>query len=135
MILVDSGVWIDYLGGTSTRQAEWLDHALGTRRVLVGDLMLTEVLQGCRTRRAFNATRAELLAFPILEIIDREVAIEAARSYRVLRARGITIRKTIDTLIATRCILDNIPLLFCDRDFNPFVEHLGLQSALAPGTH
>ncbi|WP_425228587.1 type II toxin-antitoxin system VapC family toxin [Sphingomonas sp.] len=131
MILVDSGVWIDYLGGRSTRQANWLDQQLGVQRVLVGDLMLAEVLQGCRTDREFNNTRAQLLSLPFVEIADREVAIEAARNYRTLRAMGVTIRKTIDTLIATRCIVDDIPLLYSDRDFDPFVEHLDLRSALA----
>lgn len=46
-----------------------------------------------------------------------------------LRARGITIRKTTDTIIATFCIANEIPLLYSDRDFNPFAEHLGLQAA------
>ena len=130
MILVDSSVWIDYLGGAPTREADWLDRKLDTERVLVGDLMLTEVLQGCRTDREFREVHAELLTFPFLEIVDRSIAIEAARNCRILRGRGVTVRKTIDTLIATRCIIDDIPLLYRDRDFDPFVAHLGLRSAL-----
>lgn len=98
--------------------------------------MLTEVLQGCNTDAEFNQLRAELLSFTILEMVDEVVAIEAARNYRILRGKGITVRKTIDTLIATRCILDRLPLLYSDRDFDPFVEHLGLVSALdRPGVN
>ena len=130
MILVDSGVWIDYLRGTPTQAADRLDDRLGQEVILVGDLILAEVLQGCRTDREFNETRVEMRAFGTLSIVDEEVATEAARNYRHLRGLGITIRKTIDTLIATRCILDRIPLLYSDRDFDPFVRHLGLRSAL-----
>ncbi len=71
-----------------------------------------------------------LAAFTSLTILDSESALQAAINYRTLRDRGITIRKTIDTLIATRCILDRIPLLYSDRDFDPFVQHLGLRSAM-----
>lgn len=136
MIVVDSSVWIDFFGPRPTRQSEWLDTILSTERIIVGDLMLTEVLQGCNTDAEFNQLRAELLSFTILEMVDETVAIEAARNYRILRGKGITVRKTIDTLIATRCILDNLPLLYSDRDFDPFVEHLGLVSALdLPGVN
>ena len=131
MILVDTSVWVDYFGGTATRQVDWLDARLAAQRFLVGDLILTEILQGCRTDRQFEALRSALGGFMALTIVDDEVAIAAAHHYRTLRERGITIRKTIDTLIATRCILDGIPLLYSDRDFDPFVEHLGLRSAMA----
>jgi predicted nucleic acid-binding protein len=130
MILVDSGVWIDYLGGTSNRQSDWLDLHLPTERFAVGDLVLAEVLQGCRTDRQFQAVETMLAEFPTVTIVDHASAIVAARHYRHLRTLGITIRKTIDTLIATRCILDDIPLLYADRDFDPFVAHLGLRSAM-----
>ncbi len=130
MILVDSGVWIDYFGGTPSRQADWLDRNLLRERFALGDLILTEVLQGCRSDRQFNELHAVLTDFEPLAIVDAEVALQAARHYRTLRDRGITVRKTIDTLIATRCILDRIPLLYSDRDFDPFVQHLGLRSAM-----
>lgn len=130
MIVVDSGVWIDYLGGAPTPQTEWLDANLFVERFCIGDLMLVEVLQGCRTDRQFDLLLASLRDFPALAIVDEQVAAQAARNYRALRARGITIRKTIDTLIATRCILDGLPLLYSDRDFDPFVQHLGLRSAM-----
>jgi predicted nucleic acid-binding protein len=129
VILVDAGVWIDYFGGTRTPQTDWLDTHLSRRRFLVGDLILAEVLQGCRTDRQFDTLRTALAGFRGVAIVDDVVALQAARNYRALRARGITIRKTIDTLIATRCIVDDIPLLYSDRDFDPFVAHLGLRSA------
>ncbi|MEH3104275.1 MAG: PIN domain nuclease [Sphingomonas phyllosphaerae] len=131
MILVDSGVWIDYFGGARTLQTEWLDAQLSRRRFLIGDLILVEVLQGCRTDRQFETLRTALGSFRSIPIVDDVVALQAARNYRTLRARGITIRKTIDTLIATRCIIDGVPLLYSDRDFVPFVAHLGLRSAMA----
>ncbi len=130
MILVDSSVWIDYLVGRPTAQAYWLDTRIDLERIAIGYLILAEVLQGCDTDREFRETRTELSRFDMVEIAGQEVAVEAARFYRQLRAIGITPRKTIDTLIATRCILDDIPLLYADRDFDPFVAHLGLRSAM-----
>jgi hypothetical protein len=105
---------------------------LRRQRVLVGDLIMAEVLQGFRTQREFEAARRALMVPPLLRVTDGSVAIQAARNYRLLRQRGITIRKTIDTLIATRCIMDKHHLLYSDRDFEPFVAHLGLISAMDP---
>jgi len=133
MILVDSSVWIDYFRGSTTPQVERLDSLLGTELVAIGDLMLAEVLQGFSSDRDFNQTKRLMTSLEVIEIAGQEIAIKAARNFRSLRARGITVRKTIDTLIATRCIEGRHPLLFSDRDFDPFVEHLGLKSAL-PGT-
>ena len=131
-MLVDSSVWIDYLRSIETAATVALDAALGTQTVIVGDLVLAEVLQGIASDRQFARTRMLMLEFgAVIEIAGLDVAVAAANNYRLLRSKGITVRKTIDTLIATRCILDDIPLLYSDRDFDPFVEHLGLQSALA----
>ncbi len=135
MILVDTGVWIDYFGGSRTPQSDWLHDRLSVRRFAVGDLILAELLQGCRTERQFDTLRAALGDFQRLAIVDEEVALAAARNYRTLRARGITVRKTTDTLIATRCILADVPLLYSDRDFDPFVRHLGLRSAMQVPAH
>lgn len=96
----------------------------------IGDLMLVEVLQGLPTDSAFDDARRIFSTFDQIRISDPTVAVEAARNDRTLRSRGVTIRKTIDTLIATRCILASLPLLFSDRDFEPFVEHLGLVDAM-----
>jgi predicted nucleic acid-binding protein len=125
LILVDSSVWIDYFRGVSTPQTERLDALLGNEPVAIGDLMLAEVLQGFTNDRDFEQALAMLSTLDVIEIGGREVAVQAARNYRALRARGITVRKTIDTLIATRCIMDGVALLHSDRDFEPFVD-LGL---------
>lgn len=127
MIVVDSSVWIDYLRGAPTPQADRLDELLGTAQLGIGDLILTEVLQGCGTEREFNAVRKTLGALELVVLGGEAVAIEAARNFRRLRALGITVRKTIDTVIATRCILDGFELLHSDRDFDPFETHLGLK--------
>lgn len=130
MILVDSSVWIDYFRGTVTPQTERLDALLGSELLVVGDLILAEVLQGFSSERDFNQARTLMTALDVVTLGGPEIAIQAARNFRTLRARGVTIRKTIDTLIATRCIESDYALLFSDRDFEPFVEHLGLRSAV-----
>ena len=127
MILVDSSVWIDYLRGTASPQAEKLDALLGTMPLAIGDLILTEVLQGCATDRAFNAVKRTLSTLHPVHLGGFELAIEAAKNFRKLRALGFTVRKTIDTVIATRCIMDGMELLHSDRDFDPFEKHLGLR--------
>jgi predicted nucleic acid-binding protein len=130
VILVDSSVWIDYFRGIATRETDRLDALLDSEILLIGDLILTEVLQGFVTDRAFNQARRLLAALQVVDIGGRDVAVQAARNFRLLRSRGVTVRKTIDTLIATRCIAGNLALLYSDRDFDPFVAHLGLRSAL-----
>lgn len=130
MVLVDSSVWIDLFRNRSTPGSVALEDLLTRRRIAIGDLILTEVLQGFASDTAFERARQILALAAPLTIVDDVVALQAARYYRTLRARGITIRKTIDTLIATRCIIDGIPLLYSDRDFDPFVAHLGLRAAM-----
>jgi predicted nucleic acid-binding protein len=131
LILVDSSVWIDFLRSRSTLQTIAVRNLTAARhRLGIGDLMLMEVLQGARSATEFERAAAFLDAFQPVVVGDHAVSRQAARHYRTLRTLGITIRKTIDTLIATRCILDGIPLLYSDRDFDPFVRHLGLRSAL-----
>ena len=125
MILVDSSVWIDYLRGTATPQAEKLDALLGIAPLAIGDLILAEVLQGCSTDREFNEVKRTLATLHTVNLGGFELAIEAARNYRRLRALGVTVRKTIDTVIATRCIVDGLELLHSDRDFDPFERTLG----------
>ena len=134
MILVDSSVWIDAFRGAFTPQVAILRDVLGRRRVVLGDLIMTEVLQGFNRLRDFEKARRALERFTVIPIAGADVAVQAARNYRHLRERGVTVRKTIDTLIATRCIIDGLDLLHSDRDFDPFAEHLGLQVyAPAPG--
>jgi predicted nucleic acid-binding protein len=131
LILVDSSVWIDYFRGTATAQADRLDHLLGGELLAIGDIVLTEVLQGFASERDFTQALQLMTSLVMVEIGGQDIAVSAARNFRTLRARGITVRKTIDTLIATRCIHDELTLLYSDRDFDPFVEHLGLMSAVA----
>jgi predicted nucleic acid-binding protein len=131
VILVDSSVWIDVLADRETLQTVRFRELLAARQEIgIADLVAVEVLQGTRNNADFVATAATLDAFSPMPIMGDAVVTAAAQFYRRLRALGVTPRKTIDTLIATRCILDTIPLLFADRDFLPFVEHLGLRSAL-----
>lgn len=134
MILVDSSVWIDYFRGVPTPQAEKLDALLGAEPLATGDLILTEVLQGFNSDFDFNQAKTLLTSLVVVELGGQDVAIQAARNFRVLRTLGITVRKTIDTVIATHCIEKGFTLLYSDRDFDPFVKHLGLDSAMTvPG--
>lgn len=130
MILVDSSVWIGYFNGITTAPTEKLDQLLGHEQLGVGDLILTEVLQGFADEREFSAARAVLTRFNVVELGGRQIAIQAARNFRALRGLGITVRGTIDTLIATRCIESGYELLYDHRDFDPFVKHLGLRAVI-----
>lgn len=130
MIVIDSSVWIDVLHQRETIQTRYFRSHITTQRWATADLVLAEVLQGVRSDRAAAIAEERLLRGELIVVSDREVAIKAADHYRFLRAKGYTVRKLVDTLIATRCILNNIPLLYADRDYDPFVQHLGLRSAL-----
>ena len=130
MILVDSTVWIDYFRGIETPQVERLDHLLGREELAIGDLILVEVLQGFDDAREFGQAKRALESLIPVDLGGHSLALKAAQNYRALRKRGITVRKTIDTVIATRCIEDGLTLLHNDRDFEPFVEHLGLRSVM-----
>src|SRR5216684_5610009 len=127
MTLVDTSVWIDYFNELSTPETNLLDRLILAERLLVGDLILTEVLQGFRAEAAFNRARALLSAFEFEPMVGRDIAIAAAHNRRALRARGVTVRGTIDALIATFCIEEGHDLLHRNRDFDPFERHLGLR--------
>ena len=127
MTLVDSSVWIDYFKGTITAQTERLDSLLGLEPLAIGDLILTEVLQGFNKERDFNDARKMLTSLIVVELGGQEIAIPAAKNVRRLRGLGVTVRKTIDTVIATRCIESGYDLLHNDRDFDLFAKHLGLR--------
>jgi predicted nucleic acid-binding protein len=126
LILVDSSVWIDYFNGKATAQTEALDRLLGYEPLAIGDLILTEVLQGFVNERDFHAARKMLTSLLVVELAGKEIAIQAAKNFRALRKVGVTVRKNIDVVIATRCIESGYDLLHDDRDFDPFVKHLGL---------
>ncbi len=129
MILVDSSVWIDYFRGVATPQADRLDSLLGSEPIAIGDLILTEVLQGFVSDHDFRQATTLLTSLLMVDLGGRGIAIQAAKNFRTLRSLGVTVRKTIDTVIATRCIESGFALLYSDRDFDPFVEHLGLRPA------
>lgn len=127
MILVDSSVWIDYFNGTPSAETDLLDRLMGARELLVGDLILAEVLQGFRSESEARRALERFAAFEFRAMGGLEVVIEAAGNYRLLRRKGVTVRTTIDTLIATFCMIEGHELLHCDRDFDPFERHLGLR--------
>ncbi|HKZ82407.1 MAG TPA: PIN domain nuclease [Anaerolineae bacterium] len=127
MVIVDTTVWIDYLNGISTSQADWLDTELARQRLGLTDLILCEVLQGVRDERQATQTRHELLKFEVFETGGVQLAITAAQNYRRLRARGRIVRKTVDCLIATFCLVNDHALLHNDRDYDPFEEFLSLR--------
>ena len=126
MILVDSSVWVDYFRGKSTPQTDKLDGLLGYESLAIGDLILAEVLQGFDSDRDFKAAQDLLTTLTVVQIGGLEIAILAAKNYRTLRRHGVTVRKTIDAMIATRCIKSGYDLLHSDRDFDAFAVHLGL---------
>ena len=129
MIVVDSSVWIDYFNGRATSATETLHALLGVQPLGVGDLILTEVLQGFHRDADYRVARRLMTSLTVFELLGQRNALRCADNYRALRVRGVTVRRTIDVVIATFCIEANLPLLFEDKDFLPFVRHLGLRPA------
>jgi len=130
MILVDSSVLIDYFNGNENWQVEKLDEILGKEIIVIGDYILVEVLQGFRNDVDYDIARNVLNSFPCFNICGEEIAIKAAGNYRALRKKGVTVRKTIDVIIGTFCIENELQLLHNDKDFFPLEKHLGLQSVV-----
>ena len=129
MILVDSSVWIDYFRGEPSTEASHLDALLGHEPVLIGDLILTEVLQGFSSDADFKTVKTLLGALDIVPLAGKAICEQAAMNFRALRRKGVSVRKTIDTIIATCCIERGYALLHNDRDFDAFEKHLGLKVA------
>jgi predicted nucleic acid-binding protein len=127
LILVDSSVWIDYFNGISKWQTNFLDRALSSQPIVMGDLILTEVLQGFRSDKDFETAHSFLKELPFKQMGGYQVAVQSADNYRSLRKAGITVRKTIDVIIATFCIAENLPLLHDNRDFDPIATHFPLK--------
>ena len=128
MNLVDSSVWIDYFNGKKTAQTDWLNSSIGNTPIIMGDLILTEVLQGFQSGKDFRIARNLLLRLPFMPMGGQTLALESAANYRLLRKNGVTVRKTIDVMIGTFCIHYKLPLLHDDRDFDPMVNFLGLKT-------
>jgi len=127
MLLVDSTIWVDYFNGVVTPQTDYLHNVLASQPILVGDLILVEVLQGFRQDADFEKARHMLGKFTQANLVSPTLAVQAARNYRSLRQKGVTVRKTIDSLIATYCIENDYDLLHNDSDFDGYEEHLGLR--------
>lgn len=128
MILVDSSVWINYFNGVPTWQTDLLDHCLSTTPVVMGDLILAEVLQGFKSNKDYEIAKDLLSTLPFRQIGGYNVAVQSAQNYRILRKSGVTVRKTIDVIIGTFCIMEGLPLLHDDRDFEPMVSHFSLRT-------
>jgi predicted nucleic acid-binding protein len=127
VIVVDSSMWIDFLNGRNAPHVAVLRAALGNEEIIVGDLMLCEVLQGLECERAARQAEALLRRFQVVAMVGDGIAVAAAGNFRTLRRHGVTVRKTIDSLIGTWCIENRQPLLNRDSDFRPMVRHLGLR--------
>lgn len=126
MVIVDSTVWVDYLRGIHNPETDWLEREADNQRLGLTDLILCEVLQGVRTDHQFDEVLKELLKFELFETGGEGLAVAAAQNFRIMRSKGRTIRKTIDCLIATFCIMRGHSLLHRDNDFRHFEELLGL---------
>lgn len=126
MLMVDSTVWIDYFNGVVDWRTDYLDTHVTHTPILVGDLILAEVLQGFRRDAEFEKARSALSKFQQVQMVNTLLALQSARNYRFLRSSGVTVRKTIDSLIATYCIENGLPLLHNDGDFDGYEHHLGL---------
>lgn len=127
MVIVDTTVWIDYLNGVHTPQTDWLDTEVENQRLGLTDLILCEILQGVKNDEQATETQRELMKFEVMAMSGIDLAVAAAQNYRKLRAKGRTVRKTVDCLIATFCLMNGHTLLHNDRDFDPFEEILSLR--------
>lgn len=129
MVLVDTSVWIDYFNGVRARRTDLLDSLLGTGTVLIGDLILAELLQGFVSDADCRSAATLLEEVPCVTLGGREIALQAAQNFRALRRRGVTVRKTIDVIIGTHCIVHQHELLHSDRDFEVMARYLDLKLA------
>lgn len=127
MTIVDTTVWVDYFRGVSNLHTDWLDRELSRQRLGLTDLILCEILQGISADSMFSRVQRDLSRFEIFDTGGEAMAVAAARNYRALRARGQTVRKTIDCLIATFCLAQGHSLLHRDHDFDAFEKYLGLR--------
>lgn len=127
MIVVDTSVWINRLNGVSTTAVRALEAIADPRQIVVGDIVLLEVLQGARQEEKAQRIETLLRRFAVKPMLGQSMAVTAASNYRTLRRKGVTIRSSIDVVIATYCIEHGHQLLHDDRDFHPMAQHLGLQ--------
>jgi len=127
MIVADTSVWIDYVRGLDARHTNILDYELLYNRVITGDIIIAEFLQGFREDKDFLEAKKIMDSLEYRDFLGKEIALRAAENFRTLRKKGITVRKTIDVIIATFCIENGFELIHNDHDFDPMEQHLGLQ--------
>jgi predicted nucleic acid-binding protein len=127
IVIVDTTVWIDYFGGTINAETQWLDAYVDTGLIGLTDLILCEYLQGVRLEKEVGHVLKRLSQFQMFSTGGSEIAVEAARNYRFLRRKGITVRATVDCLVASFCMKEGLALLHRDRDYGAFEQHLGLE--------
>ena len=130
MIIADTSIWIDYFNGADNQYTDALDNGLTEGIIAIGDIIFLEILQGFKSDKDYNLAKKTLSTLEQYDKRGHKQVSNAANNYRKLRKKGITIRKTNDVVIATFCIDNKMPLLFLDKDFNPFVKHLGLIDGL-----
>lgn len=130
MIFVDSSVWVDYFNGNPTPETDKLDSLLGIEPIATGDLILAEVLQGFRNDKDYKTAKNLLTSLTVFNMLNTSIAVKSADNFRLLRKKGVTVRKTIDSIIATFCIEYSLPLLHSDKDFEAFHKHLRLKNAI-----
>jgi predicted nucleic acid-binding protein len=126
MVLADTSIWIDYFRGVYSPKTDQLNELLDEERVAIGDLIIVELMQGFKTKSQIGAARQIISRLEYFDLVGKDIAFKAADNYRLLRKKGITIRKTIDIIIGTFCIENQFALIHNDRDFDPMVEYLGL---------
>ncbi len=127
MIVADTSVWIDYFNGIIASHTDRLDSDLESNRIVIGDLIIAELLQGFKTEKEYNAAKKLVENLEYRDFVGKEIAMKTAENYRFLRKKGITVRKTIDVIIATFCLENNFQLIHNDRDFDVMEKYLGLK--------
>ena len=127
MIVADTSAWIDYVKGVSAAHTDVLDSELVRNRIITGDLIIAEFLQGFRDEKEYQEAKQMMDSLEYRDLVGRDIAVAASQNYRILRRNGITVRKTIDVIIATFCIQNDLELIHNDRDFDGMEEALGLR--------
>jgi predicted nucleic acid-binding protein len=127
MIIVDTSAWIEFFKDGDIAVVEKVDRYLSQDLIAIGDLIYCEVMQGLRAQRQREEISALLLALPQLNLVGFHIAEKAAHNFRLLRTRGITVRKTIDVIIGTFCVENGLQLVHRDRDFDLMAPHIGLE--------
>jgi predicted nucleic acid-binding protein len=123
LILIDASAFIEFLNRTGNREDTLVEQLIiNNEDIVIADITLTEILQGIKTDREYREVKASLLTFPILSLKSPDSYIAAADLYRKCRKRGLTIRSTIDILIAQIALEYGATLLHNDRDFEAIAQ-------------